>query len=152
MPETSTAINACDVSIHLEDGTGTGTLHDISGSSNSASLSFSQEIADYRVFGTRWKKRMVCAKDATLSLNVVYTTAQNEGLDLLRDWFFGANSNVARTVRIMVPNDEIGGDDYQGEFLISSMDIPLEADEAGPIMVSAELMPMGEVLYGTIAT
>ncbi|MDZ4768355.1 MAG: hypothetical protein SGJ24_04440 [Chloroflexota bacterium] len=151
MPSTSTAINACNVKVQIDNAA--GTLVDVSGSANRVNLEFSQELGSYRVFGNKWMKRLACAKDATLQLDVVYSTQANEGLDLLRDWFFSAaSSGTPRTIRMMLPDDVVGGDDYQGEFIISSLSIPMDASEAGPITVSAELMPDGEVTHGTLTT
>ncbi|MCK6580363.1 MAG: hypothetical protein L6Q98_19895 [Anaerolineae bacterium] len=150
MPATSTVVNGCDVAVYIDGAS--GTLVDVSGSANRVNLDFSQEVESFRVFGDKWRRRLACAKDATLTLDVVYSTATDEGLDLLRDWYFGANSGVARTVRILVPENATGSDDYQGEFILSSLSIPINASQAGPITVSAELVPNGEVTHATTTT
>lgn len=150
MPATSTAINACDVSLYVDNSS--NELVDISGSSNGVTLDFSQEVEGFRVFGSRWQRRLACTKDATLSVNIIYTTAADEGLDLLRDWFFSAGSNTPRTVRILVPDNSPGSDDYQGEFIISSLSIPMDGTAAGPITVAVELMPDGEITHATTTT
>lgn len=149
MAETQTAVNACNVVILLDNASDVPT--DISGSSNTASISMSKETGEYRVFGGNWVKRLDCKKDATISLQVIYTTAANEGLDLLRDWWFTGSGT--RGVWICIPDDSAGSDRYSAECLLTSLDLPVDASEAGPIMVSCELVPRDNgVSYEAIAT
>lgn len=147
MAATTTAINACDAVIQLDDDL--GALQDISGSSNNAELGFTQEVGEYQVFGGGWVKRLACARDATLSLSLVYTTATDEAMDVLKDWFF-SNPGTKRTCQIDVPDSTSGNDRYSGEFYLVSLDIPLDVEEAGPIMCSAELAPDGGVTLAVI--
>lgn len=149
MPDTTTAVGQCSIAIHLEDDA--GVLVDISGSANSANLDFTKDAETYTVFGSTGTKRMTCRKDATLSMNVVYTTGENEAWDLLKDWWFN-HSDESRQVRIMVPGEIIGADDYQGAFQILNLSIPMDSAQAGPILVSVELGVDGDVTLGTVAT
>lgn len=150
MPETTTAVNSCNLSVYVDDADNVPV--DVSGSSRRAQLQLMQEVADYRVFGSKWKKRMTCGKEGTITLDVVYSTADDEGLAVLRDWWFSEESGNARTVRILVPENAVGSDDYQGEYNLTNLDIPLDASEAGPITVSAELVSNGEITYGVTTT
>lgn len=149
MAETTTAVNACNVAVHLADHT--GVLKDISGSANRAELAFSQQIGDYQVFGGGWVKRLTCKKDATASLTIVYTTAADEGFRMLKDWWENYASE-ARRVRIMVPDTDVGSDDYDGNWLISSWNVPLDGTQAGPAMVALNLSQTDGITIGTLAT
>jgi len=71
MVATSTAINGCDAQILMAGPD--GTMYDISGSSNEFTLDFNNVIGDYKVYGSKWPLRLQCGKDASLTLNVVYT-------------------------------------------------------------------------------
>lgn len=148
MAQTTTAVNACDAKIMLDAANGTPA--DISGSSNSAAINFENEIGEVKVFGSGWKSRLSCGQDATLKLTAVYTTAVAEALALLRGWQTSTHT-VPRTISISVPDDEIGSDVYSGEWLISTLDIPLEADDADPILVDGEFLPNGPVTWAVIA-
>jgi hypothetical protein len=149
MPETTSAINACNVTALLDDNT--GHLVDISGSANNATLNFSQEIGDFKVFGGTWIKRLVCKKDATANLTIVYTTAAAEGMRLLKDWW-NNSSSTPRHLRILVPDDSVGADDYEGLFLIDTMNVPLDGTQATPVLVALTLKQTGGVAIGTQAT
>ena len=73
MAETTTAVNACDVEIWVDNSSGTPT--DLSGSSNAVSMTVNVETGQYRVFSNRWKKSLECGKDLTMTVNAVYTTS-----------------------------------------------------------------------------
>jgi hypothetical protein len=149
MPETTSAINACNVALHLDNSSGVPV--DISGSANRVEPQFSQQIGEYQVFGGAWLKRLVCKKDATLNLQIVYSTAANEGWKILKDWWQNHNDEP-RTVRFMVPEEEIGADDFSGEFLISTMNAPFDGTQAGPVLVALTLLQTGGLNIGTVAT
>lgn len=149
MAQTTTAVNACDVAIWLDSGTLTPT--DISGSSNNVDMDFDQEIGEYRTFGSRWPVRLECGKDAAFTLNIIYSTAADEALDILKTWYF-ASSPGNRTLSVYIPDKNVGSDHFQGECKIASLSWTAGSDEAGPIMVTANLLPDGEVTLSTLAT
>lgn len=149
MAETSTALNGCDLGIHLDKQDGTPV--DISGSSNQVNMQFTKQLGEYQVFGSSWVRRLACKRDATMTLQVVYSTAADEALDVLRDWYFN-DSDTKRTLRILVPQDEVGADSYSGEFFLASLEIPIDAGEAAAILVTAELKPDGAVTHTTTST
>lgn len=146
---TETAINACDVVVQIEGHD--QVLKDISGSSNRVEFAFTRDIQEYAVFGQNWKQRMGCKLDGTLNLAGVYSAAQYEMWYMLKDWWFNYPLEHRR-VRVMIPDDSIGSDDYDGEFIISSLNLPSDASQAGPIVVTATLMQTGGVSLGTVAT
>lgn len=149
MPLTTTAINACNASIWM-DKLG-GTLTDISGSSNAVNLDFSQEIGMYRTFGSKWPTRLTCGKDARWTLNIVYSSAADEAFDVLKKWFFATNPGN-RTVKLYLPDKNVGSDVFSGEFKLESLSWPASAGQAEPINVTAVLLPDGEVTHATNAT
>ena len=148
MAETTTPINACDVSVWLDNAA--GTLKDISGSANSVNMEFESNIGELRVFVTRWPVRLQCGKDATFTLIVVYSTAADEGMDILKNWFFGTATG-ARSFHVYIPDKNVGSDHYYGEVVLENLSWPVNAGEAQPIPVTATLKPSG-TFYLTTAT
>ena len=69
MPTTSTAVNAKDAAIFLDDDE--GSLVDISGSANKVRFDFTQELGTYRVFQEDWTLRVAHGKDASFKVDVV---------------------------------------------------------------------------------
>src|SRR5512139_574153 len=148
MTQTTTAVNACDVAIWLDNAA--GTQKDISGSTNTASMEFTNQLGAVRTFGTRWMTRLECGKDATFALSVTYTTATDEAIDILKNWYFNNPGN--RTLTIYIPDKNVGSDVYECEARLESLDIPVESGSADPILVTATLKPNGEVTLTTNAT
>lgn len=150
MTQTTTHVNACDAGVWLDNASGTPT--DISGSSNACDISLEQNIGDMPTFGTDWPRRKACGRDAKVKLVVIYSTAADEGKDLLVDWFFGANHKNARTLSIYIPDKNVGSDVYQGEFVLESLEVPVQAGDGKPIAVTANLSVDGTLSYFTNAT
>jgi hypothetical protein len=147
MPATTTAITACDAVINL-DNSG-GTLTDISGSTNEVQMDLENGVGEFKPFGTDWPVRIVCGKDGSISLKAVYSMNAAEGAALLKEWYFGGNDGP-RTLRIDVPDSNTGSDRYQAEVILESLSVPLKADEANPVMVSAEFKTTGAMTLTTI--
>lgn len=150
MAGTSTAVNACDVVIRMDDDT--GNLKNISGSSNRFDAEFMQEIGEYNTFGDAWTRRLACRKDSNLSLQLVYTEASDEGYDILKQWYFAGAGAKKRTLQINIPDDTIGSDRYEAEVFIESFSMTGDASEASPILVDLQLVPDGAVTLSTVAT
>ena len=148
MAQTTTAVNACDVAIWLDNAS--GTQQDISGSTNTASMAFTNQLGAVRNFGTRWMIRLECGKDATFNISAVYSTAQNEAIDILKNWYF--NNPGDRTLTIYIPDKNVGSDVYECEARLENLNIPVEAGSADPIVVTASLKPNGPVTLVTNAT
>jgi hypothetical protein len=149
MAQTTTGITACDAGLWLDTAAGTAT--DISGSSNKISMNFNQEIGDKNTFQSKWKRRFECGKDASFTLEVIYTTAADEGFDILKDWFFAAAPGD-RTLTVYLPNKNVGSDVYAAEVKIESLAWDAEAGIGDPVMVTASLLPNGEVTHSQAAT
>jgi hypothetical protein len=148
MPQTTTAQNACDVFVWLDNGA--GALTDIRGSSTSCELSPTTNIGEFRTFGSRWLGRLACGSDMTITLDVVYTTTADEGYDILRDWWTGVNYATARSIRVQVPDN--AGEQFDAEVFLQDFTLPLDPSEPGPIMVSATLLPTGNIVHSTIGS
>lgn len=149
MAQTTTAVNACDAGIWLDNGTLIPT--GIGGSANNVDMNFDQEIGEFRTFGSRWPGRLECGKDANFTLNIVYSSAADEAFDILKTWFF-ASSPGNRTLSVYIPDKNVGSDHFQAECKIEGLSWTAGSDEAGPIMVTANLLPDGEVALSTLAT
>lgn len=142
MAQTTTAISVCNVVISLDNAA--GALTNISGSSNRVELRLSARQMSSRTYAGDWPEMLLSSKDASITLYVVYSTTANEGLDILRDWFFSTTVyHQARTLRIDVPDSTAGSDRYQGEVKLQDLTIPLDGNRAGPILATATLKPSG---------
>lgn len=150
MPQTSTAINACDAVIRLEDEN--GVLVDISGSSNEVTIDFDNEVGDYKSFGSRWKGRIVCGSDASFKLKIIYSTAANEAMDIWKSWFFGEHDD-RRRIQVNFPDENTGSDRYEAMVVLESANgLGAPADQASPIMLDLTLLPHNGVAHNTIGS
>ena len=146
MAATTTAFTACDALVEI-DNSG-GTLTDISGSSNALSVNFDRPIGEFKVFGTDWKSRVQCGKDASYTLKGIATTTATEISDLINDWFF--NGSGPRSFRFSLPDGTVGNDQYDCEVLLVSYSFDLDGGSADPIIYSIELVPTGAVTFAEI--
>lgn len=143
MSLTTTAWNGCDCVINLDNAS--GVLTDISGSSNSAEIDFSNDIGEYKNFGTKWKGRIPCGKDASIKLKIVASKAAAEAMRIALDWFFTTNGQ--KTIQIDAPDSTTGSDRFVAEVVLEDFSIPLAADEASPVMCELSLLPNGAVTW-----
>lgn len=146
MPQTTTAINACDARIQLDNSGGTPT--DISGSSNNINMEFSNQIGEFRTFGSSWPARIQCGKDAKITLDILYTTAAGEAWAIVKDWFF--TTGGTKTLIVDLPSASQGGDRFTFETVLETMPVGGPADEAAPVMVSLSLLPTGAATLSVI--
>jgi len=146
MALTTTAWNACDAVVQLDNSS--GNLIDISGSSNSVEIDFKNDIGDYKVFGTKWKGRLACGKDATIKIKIVASKSAAEAMKASLDWFF--NTSNSRSIRIQAPDATSGSDQYDAEVVLESFSIPMPADNASPVMCELNLLPNGAVNYTSL--
>lgn len=149
MSQTTTDITPCDASIWLDNAA--GVLKDISGSTNAVDLSFTKVIGQLSTFQTRWPRRQECGKDAVWTLTIVYSTADDEAMDILKTWYFQTAPDL-RTCTVYLPDKNIGSDMYSGEFRCQDLKIPVSSGNADPVTVTATLVPSGEVTLSTAAT
>lgn len=146
---TTTAQNSCDAEVWIDNSA--GTPKNVSGSSTSVQHSASSEIGEFKTFANRWKVRLACGQDLPLKISIVYSTAADEGWAILKEWFFTSRS-AARTVTTYMPTKNVGSDVIEGEFLLQDMEWTLDSAEAGPVVVSASLIPTGEVTLSVVST
>lgn len=149
MAQTTTSVNACNAVISLDNAS--GVLTGISGSSNQAGIGVAVETAETKTFEGQWAIKKACKTAATVSLQVLYSTTADEGLDILRDWVF-TSPTAARSIQIDVPDGSVGSDRYSGEMVIESFDVPLTADDAGVILCTASLSNDGAFSHAVIAS
>lgn len=138
MAISNTPVSAIDCVVKLDDAL--GNLVDISGSSNSVEISFEDGVAEWRPFGTRWKRRIMVGKDGSFSLDFAYTTTDNEAKDLLTEWQL-TDAPVARTIEVYIPDDSPGSDLYTAEVVLSDLQFSADASADEIIMGSATLLP-----------
>jgi len=148
MAQTTTAINACNAVIEIDDDGGTPV--NISGSSNNANLSINKALGEGFTFDGDWAFRLECKKNGSLDIEAIYTTASNEARDLLETWFENGGN---RTV-IIYPNGKTNGERmYSGEFKLGDFDpLQLSASEAAPMKIAAKLQPDGAIAFATYTT
>lgn len=149
MAQTTTKVNACDVSVWLDNAA--GTLNDISGSSNGIDMTFTRELGELRTYQSKWPVRMGCGKDVEITLRAIYSTASDEAADILRNWFF-ASTPGSRSFHIYIPDKNVGSDHYYGEVTLGDMSFSPDPTEPGPILIEATLMADGEFSYTTATT
>ncbi len=150
MAETTTARNACNASLWLDDSG--GTLLDISGSSNSFDPSFTREIGDYQVFQQCWKKRLACGLDGSFTLNVVYSTTAAEAFQLLNAWLFEGCLATFRTLTWFMPDKNVGSNMWSAEVLLADFGWTEDPTDAGPVIATVTLVPNGEVTHSVLGT
>lgn len=148
MAQSTTAINACNAVIEIDDNGGTPV--NLSGSTNNVNLSLSKALGEGFTFEGAWAFVLECKKKGSLDLEAIYTTASNEARDLLETWFENGGN---RTVTVY-PNGKTNGErQYSGEFKIGDYDpFALTANEAGPVKIAAKLQPDGAITFGTYTT
>jgi len=149
MAQTTTHVNACDASIWLDNASGTPV--DVSGSSNSITMNFTREVGELRTFQVKWPVRLGCGKDATFTLRAVYSTATDEAMDILQNWYFAGDPG-SRSLHVYIPDKNVGSDHYYGEVTIASFNFNADPTEPGPIAVEAELLPDGAWALTTAST
>jgi len=149
MAQTTTHVNACDASIWLDNAAGTPT--DISGSSNSITMNFSRELGELVTFQQKFPVRLGCRKDAEFTLRVVYTTDANEGMDILKNWYFAGDPG-SRSLHVYIPDKNVGSDHYYGEVTIGSFTFNADPSDPAPIAVEASLLPDGAITLTTATT
>lgn len=145
MPATTTAVNAAGCKISLADET--STMRDISGSLNKAEIKFKNDLGEFGVFGDSATYRTERLVDAEVELTIVFSTTANEGFDILKRW---QALRGRRQLIVDVPVSSTGADRYTGNFRYSDLNIPLNAEESKPIMVTANLKADGPVTRSTI--
>lgn len=148
MAQTTESVNACGVVLMVDDNT--GTLADISGSTNQASMDFSKQTAETFTFDGDWAIKKDCKRAVTLSIQALYSLNDAEASNLLEDWFH--NGSGSRTVQVDVPNGSGGSFRYAGEFILESYGLPLAADDAGVILLGFALSNDGAVTRAAIAS
>lgn len=146
---TTTAINACDAGLFLDNAGGTPV--DIGGSSNQVRINLDNHIGAFNVFSNEWPGRLECGKDGTVTLQIIYSSAADEGWDVVKTWYFTTPPGD-RTLAIYIPDKNVGSDKFSGEFKLSALNWTASRGEPGPILVTATLLPNGDIAHTVAAT
>lgn len=147
MAATQTAFNACNAAIIAADNLGVD--HDISGTVNKVEVSLTRDVKDYVVFGDANHWRLSCKKDGQVTIDIVASKDTFGGLNILSDWY---DRGDFRHFRAMAPSSAIGSKSVEGYFLVTDLKMPMDAADAGPIMISATLVPNGPITISTVST
>ena len=135
MAQTTTAVNACNAVIKIDNAAGTAT--DISGEANQVVIRFRNRYNQWKHYDSDHQTRLLIGQEIQLSLTVLYSTTSDEGLDILRDWCTGTLTGTdARTVTVYVPDDSEGSDYYEAEMVPINWSKGLGAEAAEPINVT----------------
>src|SRR3989304_1492097 len=119
-------------------------MRDISGQSNQANLTRALQLADFVVFGDQNTHRLSCKKDASVSLQAIYSMGTDEAVSILDNWWHNY-SGQARYLQINMPDNAIGSRRYEGYFFLENLELPLDASEAGPVQMTASLQVNGQL-------
>lgn len=149
MAQTTTAENACDVVLTVDNASGTPV--DVSGSTNQANMDLSATSAETFTFQGDWAIKKTCKKAVAVAVQALYSVTETEALNIFMDWFFNS-LGTSRTVQIDIPDSSVGSDRYSGEFTLENVSVPLTADDAGVILASIALSNDGTVTRSTIAS
>lgn len=149
MAQTTTAVNACNVVLSIDNASGVPV--DVSGSSNQAGINMTVTTAETNTFDGQWAIKKACKTAASLSVTATYSVTETEGYNILADWIFNSPT-TSRSVTIDIPDSTVGSDRYTGEFVLESLDVPLSADDAGVILAAAALSNDGAFVRSTISS
>ena len=151
MVMSSNIVNAVNCRIMVARATSL-VLTDISGETNTADITFANTLETARVFGGGgYPWRSGGFKDVTVAFTIYYSTALNEGLELLRTWWLTYPDQV-RNIQIDVPDDAVGSDRYTLPCKLSDFKVTLNAGTSAPIQCTGTFMLAGTPTVGTIAT
>lgn len=149
MAATTTAVNACDVVVKLDNVA--SALTDISGSSNNVKIEWTNATGSQTVFGSDYDITLCCKTSVAITLEVLYTELHTEAKTILTDWQFNKHC-AQKTISIYVPDDSAGSDIYTCEVIMEKLSLPLSSNDAAPILVSATLKNAGAMTCTTVAS
>jgi len=151
MAQTTTGRTGCDVVIWVDNES--NTLTNISGSTNSVSLSLTNNVSGGTyTFGSQWPTRFACGKDATISASIIFTTAADEAFDTLLTWYHDPSTASARSLRIQAPDGSSGSEQWDMEVYLAELSWDMTAGDAEPMMVSVTFTPTNEVVHNNIGS
>lgn len=147
MTQTITAHNACGAVIEIDDADGDPV--NVSGSSNKASLSVSQEFGEGVTFEGEWNLTVTCKKNGSLEISALWTDDPEEARSLLEDWWIAGGNRVVS----VYPAGKVAGKRYYtGNYKLGEYSVPIDAGDANIMVVSATLQPDGEITFSTVST
>lgn len=119
---------------------------DVSGQSNSVSLSPAKQVDDVTPFGDAWKNKMSGIKEWKVSVKAFYNEENAEAMEEFWDAWDGAAAVAAE----MVPAGGTSGDwSFSGNVHVADLAIEA-APDGGPIAVTANLEGTGALTKGAV--
>jgi hypothetical protein len=115
---------------------------DISGHSNSVSLTPSRNVDDVTPFGVEWKEKMAGIRDWKGQLKIFYTEDEGEAFDLLWEHY----TALTEIGIILTPNGS--GSAFTGNVIFGEVSHEASPD-GGPIAVTASFEGTGELTYAS---
>lgn len=147
MVQTTGQINGCNSKLEIDDDGGTPI--DVSGSANSITIDFTNQVGEGFTFDGRFPLRAECKEDASLSGTIFWTSPTDEARDILDLW---RASKGLRTVIFSPQGGNPGDVQYRGEYFLTSLSFTTEASSADPVTVDFECMPSGEVFTESVGS
>lgn len=128
-----------------------GTPVDISGNTNTISITGTRTNSEYYNFASDDAKVIEGGKSQTISLQIIVSDTQDEGYDLLADWW-ETSGGGERTVTIQYPDATAGSYQLVAEAVLTSFNYgDFEAGSAEPMMIEATMMCSGGITRTVIA-
>jgi len=128
-----------------------GNAVDISGSSNRLNMDLMSNIGATRSFGTIFPVRLVCGKDATITLRAIYSEGNSEAMEILKDWYENHYAD-SRELTVSLPDGTAGSDRYRFQVLLERLPIPADVEDPAAILVEVTLLPTGEFHISSVAS
>lgn len=147
MVQTTSQINGCNAKLEFDDDGDTPI--DVSGSSNSVTLSRTKQVGEAFTFEGGFPVRAECKQDASISGTVLWTSLTDEARDILDLWY---ESGGLRTVRFSPQGGNPGDVEYFGEMFLTSLDFTTEASSADPVTMDFECVPSGALSVSAVGS
>jgi len=146
MPQTTSAASFLDCKIKLDNAG--GTLRDISGSTTQINPEFIHTIGRAHTGDTKWALKVDGTKDATMTVNVVYSQGANEAFQMLLTWWF-TDPPGRRSIEVYIPDEDAGADIFYGEVKIGTLRWNGDYSSSDPIIATVVLETDGPFHHTT---
>ena len=147
MAQTTTALNACNNVIEIDDAG--GTPQDVSGSTSKFDANFDKQLGEAYTFEGTDPIRLTCKRNATFNISAMYTRDGTEARALIESWY---QTGGLRTVSLYPEGQVNGARFYQGEFHLKSFKFSGDASDANPMMMDCEIVPSGAITFDNYTT
>lgn len=122
-----------------------GTPVDVSGNANTLSITGTRQNSEYYNFASDDANVIEGGRSHTVTLQIIVSDVQDEGYDLLADWWETAGGGE-RTLTIQYPDATASSYQLVGEAVLTAFNYgDFEAGSAEPMMVEATMMISGGI-------